>query len=188
MGSRIGRSPPQIWFVGSNLVPPLKASRCISVFPVCCVAIPLGRMWCRRFAVSKDVKGQGLYYNIENPHTLPCPSLSSSSLVLVFFYYLLLSIPNSPIFWSVPSFNIVDDVFELSAEVSSAGFKAMGTIVRYVPAGLRGREHRASCNYSLPAINLMYGQSLIFVHIVPGCRDSSGYLFARKYIRPLSEG
>lgn len=63
----------------------------------------------------------------------------------------------------------------------------MGTIVGYVPAGFRGRD-RPSCNYSLPAINPMYGQSLIFVHIVPGCRDSSGYLFAWKYIRPLSEG
>lgn len=71
VGSRIGRSPPKIWFVGSNLIQPLKASRCISVFPVCCVAIPLGRMWCRIFAVSNYVKGQGLYYNIENPHTLP---------------------------------------------------------------------------------------------------------------------
>lgn len=69
--------------------------------------------------------------------------------MLVFFYYLLLSIPNSLIFWSVPSFDIVDDVFELSAEVSSAGFKAMGTIVGYVPTGLRGRGHWPSCNSSL---------------------------------------
>lgn len=107
--------------------------------------------------------------------------------MVVFFYYLLLSISNSPTFWSVLPFYIVDDVFKLSTKVSPAGFKAMGTIVGYVLTRLRGYEYWASCKYSLPAIDPAYGQSLIFVHIVPGCRDSSGYLSARKYIRTLSE-